>query len=420
MLKLILKILAWAAGIVVLLLLGTVAFIQARWDAKDGRTPPDVHAPSDSASIARGEYIFKYQAQCWGCHGTSDTSGSRIGMFPAPAGGQLFDLTNVGPGFGKFWSRNITPDKETGIGAWTDGEIVQAIREGVRRDRTRLFPIMPVDWYHGMADDDVLAVVAYLRSIPPVIHKVTEREPSLVARGLFAFNVVKPKEVITGRVTAPERRVSAEYGRYVSNNLADCADCHTPRNLQDGHFYMDSLFAGSSITFGGGELEPILVHARNITVDHETGIGRWTEDEFLTAVTTGMRPDSTTLVPQMPYAYYKSWDTTDIRAIYAFLKTVPAIKRTAPPPRYIPKWSAARGIDKGRLVFAGRCQPCHGGKGRGAIPTNVRLREVASSLSDAELKEFIGSGQMNVKMPPFGKTLTPDEMTALVAYIRSW
>lgn len=412
----ILKFLGWAVGIVVALVFALVLYVSLTWDAKDKRVASGLKAPGDSATIARGEYIFKFQAQCWACHQNPPRDANA-----PPNGGLLFDLTDVGPGFGKWYSRNLTPDTETGIGAWSDGEIVQALREGLSRDRTTLFPIMPVDWYHGMADEDVLAVVAYLRSLTPVNNMVPKKEPSFVAKALFAFKVMKPKDAITKPVVAPPRGITPEYGRYLSNNLADCADCHTPRNLQDGKFYLDSLFAGSSFAFGEGEDGSIIAsYARNITMDGETGIGSWTEDQFIRAVTTGVRPDETVLTTHMPYAYYKSWTIDDVRAVYEYLKTVPARKRTVPPPIVHERLKNARGIDQGQLLFRSRCQVCHGENGNGAQPTAVKLAEVSASLNDNELREFIKSGQMNLKMPPFGKTLNDEELTNLVAFIRTW
>ncbi len=413
--KRILKYLIRAVAIIVVLVLVLVAYIQLRWNAGDSRQAPVLKAPTDSVTVARGEYIFKFQTQCWGCHG--DSSG---GANAPPSGGMLFDLTNVGPGFGKWYARNITPDRETGIGSWTDGEIVQALREGVSKNRTTLFPIMPVDWYHGMADDDALALVAYLRSIPPVKNKVPGDEPSLVAKALLTFKIAKPKDVIATPVIAPPRGITPEYGRYLSSHLSDCADCHTPRNLQDGHFYLDSLFAGSSITFGGGDVDPIVVYARNITPDKETGIGSWTEEQFLTAVTAGMSPDGTVLSAQMPYAYYKSWELDDLRAVFAYLKTLPARRRTVPPIAYEMSLKTAQGPERGKLLFRSRCQVCHGKDGLGAPPTHVKLAAVVSSLDDKVLKEFISSGQMNLKMPAFGKTLKQDELNDLVSFMRTW
>lgn len=414
--KRILKVLGWIAGTVVALVLILVVYVNARWDATDGRPAPDLKAPTDSATIARGEYIFKYQAQCWGCHQgvPTDPNGP-------PSGGMAFDLSTAGPGFGIWYSRNITPDVETGIGGWTDGEIVQSLREGLRKDRTPLFPIMPIDWYHGMADDDILAIVAYLRSIPPVRNAIPEREPSFVAKALFTFGMIQPKKPVAAPVVAPPRGITPEYGRYLSSNVADCADCHTPRNLQDGQFYMDSLFAGSSFAFGEEGKEWIVAsYARNITPDVETGIGSWSEQQFIDAVTAGVRPDGTVLTPHMPYAYYKFWSEDDLRAMFVYLKTIPAFKRTVPPTRTNPDAQPAHGVDRGRMLFRARCQSCHGENGGGALATNVKLAEVAGSLNDAELKEFIASGQMNLKMPPFGKTLSEEELNDVIAFIRTW
>lgn len=413
--KRILKFIGWGLGIVAALLLLLVLYVQMRWDAKDGRTAPVFKAPTDSLTIARGEYIFKFQAQCWGCHQSPPRDANA-----APNGGMLFDLSDAGPGFGKWYSRNITPDTETGLGGWTDGEIVQALREGLNKDRRTLFPIMPTDWYHGMADEDVLAVVAYLRSIPPVKNHVTEREPSFVAKALFTFGLMKPKEPITEPVTAPPRGITPEYGRYVSNHLAGCAECHTPRNLQDGQFYLDSLFAGSSFPMDSDEGNSIHSYARNITPDVETGIGSWSEDQFINAVTTGVRPDGTVLTPHMPYAYYKFWNEDDLKAVFMYLKTVPARKRTVPANEFDARLKTAQGSERGGLVFQSRCQVCHGENGSGAQPTNVKLAEVAASLNDQELKEFISSGQMNLKMPAYGKTLNDDELNDVVAFIRAW
>ncbi len=414
-LKLILKILGWIVGIVIIVIIALVGYIQMRWDAKSDRPVPNLKAPTDSATIAHGEYIFKYQAQCWGCHQNPPTDASA-----PPNGGFLFDFTNIGPGFGKFYSRNLTPDRETGLGNWSDGEIVQALREGINKDRVMLFPIMPVDWYHGMADDDALAVVAYLRTLPAVKNEVPKREVTFITKALFTFGLMKPQDAITQPVISPPRGVTAEYGKYISSHVADCADCHTPRNLEDGKFYYDSLFAGSSFAFGSDEGAPLVSFARNITPDMETGIGSWTEEQFISAVTTGVRPDSVVLSPHMPYAYFKFLETDDLRAIFQYLKTIPAIKRTVPSNELSSAFKAATGVERGKLIFESHCRVCHGKDGGGAYPTNVKLADVAASLTDQELMDFIKSGQMNLKMPVFGHTLKDDELTDVVKFIRTW
>lgn len=412
--KRVLKTLGWTAGIIVLLIVLLLAYIQFRWDSPNPRPVQELQAPSDSASIAHGRRIFTYQAHCWTCHQNPESKDHTI-----PAGGLLFDLTDIGPGFGKWYSRNITPDVETGIGTWTDGEIVRALREGLRKDGTPLFPIMPIDWFHNMADEDALSVVAYLRTLPPVKHVVPAREPSFMAKALFTFGAMGPKPPVLETIVAPPRSVTVEYGKYLSNNLADCADCHTPRNLQDGHVYLDSMFAGSSFAFGGGLEGPILAHARNLTPDAATGIGSWSEEQFMNAVTSGMRPDSTVLVPIMPYGIYKSWDEDELRAVFTYLKSLPAIPRKVPPVEFEASMTTTSGAEHGREIFRGRCQPCHGEKGVGALPTGVALADVVMSIDDADLREFITEGQLNLHMPAFGKTLSDGELTDLIAYLRT-
>ncbi len=412
--KRVLKVFVWLVGFLVVILGCLWGYVQLRWDAPVSRPVTELTAPSDSASIEWGKEIFTYRSHCWTCHQAQFSA-----EYTTPSGGMLFDLTEIGPGFGKWYSRNLTPDMETGLGGWTDGEIVRALREGLRKDGTPLFPVMPIDWYHGMADDDALAVVAYLRTLPPVEHKVPERQPSFPAKALFTFGVMGPKPAVTKPIVAPPRGVTAEYGKYLSNNLADCADCHTPRDLQDGHFFVDQMFAGSSFPFGGGDEGPILAHARNISPDVETGIGSWSEEDFLAAVTTGMRPDSTVLAPIMPYSLYKFWDEDDLRAIYAYLKSIPAVSRTTPAVGFEPRLTDARGAERGELIFQSRCRTCHGDKGLGALPTNVHLADVLPSLDDTDLTEFIQNGQLNLRMPAFGKTLNESELTDLIAYLRT-
>ena len=148
--KRLLKWLGMAIAVLVAILAIVAVYVELAWNKPDKRLAPQMTAPRDSATVARGEYIFKHSWQCWGCHATSDDGNA------PPSGGRVFDLRSVGPGFGIYYSRNLTPDSATGLGTWTDGEIVQAIREGVRKDRHVLFPLMPIDWLQGLSDHEFL------------------------------------------------------------------------------------------------------------------------------------------------------------------------------------------------------------------------------------------------------------------------
>jgi mono/diheme cytochrome c family protein len=403
------------AGIVIILVICVLAYVLAVWSRSIDRPAPVMAARHDSATVARGEYLFKVTWQCWGCH----QSGSPDAGAP-PSGGRLFDLRSVGPGFGMFYSRNITPDTATGIGTWTDGEIAQAVREGITKDRHLLFPIMPMDWLKDLSDDDVLSIVAYLRSIPPVHNPVPERQLLLPAKALIAFNILKPAPAITKPIVAPPAGATIEYGRYFATAAAGCADCHTPRNLQNGQFYLDSLFAGGSIAFGESEGSPSVSYARNIRPHDVDGIGRWTEKQFIDAVTAGSRPDSSVIDLHMPYAHFKFLAADDLRAVYLYLKSLEPIPRTTPPQRYSTKVLDSHGSVRGGLLFEARCQGCHGEKGIGTGVTSVQLAAVMPFYTDEDLRNFVREGQIDLKMPGFRKTLSRDQLDDIVAFIRTW
>ncbi len=412
--KRIAKILGWIVAVVAGLVVLLIGYIQMTYNNTSSRVPPSIVAVRDSATVARGEYLFKYSWQCWNCHASERNANA------SPRGGYYFDLRNIGPGFGEFYSRNITPDSATGIGSWTDGEIVQAIREGVNKDRHLLFPIMPVTWLNKISDDDALAIVAYLRSIPPVHHAVPDREVSLVTKALMAFNQLTAAPEVKEKIVAPPVGQTPEYGKYFATALAGCAECHTPFNLQNGQVYFDSLFAGGVIPFGRDEGEPIIAYARNLRSGAPGAVQGWTETQFMDAVVGGMRPDSTVLVPHMPYAHYKFLHKEDLAAAYLYLKSLDPIPRSTPLPEYSPEVAAAQGAERGKLLFEGRCQPCHGKEGKGAVPTNVALRDVAASIEDQDLRDFVSSGQPNLRMPSFTKTLSAEDLDDIIAYIRSW
>jgi len=137
-------------------------------------------------------------------------------------------------------------------------------------------------------------------------------------------------------------------------------------------------------------------------------------------VTTGVRPDGTVLTPHMPYAYYKFWNMDDLKAVYTYMKTVPPTKRTVPRPKYESDLSTLSSADRGAVLFRGRCQTCHGEHGKGTPATNVVLAEVAGSLNDTDLLDFVKAGEMDLRMPGFGKTFTDEQFSDLVAFIRTW
>jgi cytochrome c553 len=319
------RLLIYLVALVIIAALALLVYIQARSNPSFDRPAAELTAPSDAATVMRGEFIVKFAAQCWRCHGAPEAADRNE---DAPlSGGRALDLSRYGPGFatlplglGTYYAANITPDPDTGIGRWTDGEIVRALREGISRDGRLLFPIMPHEWLHGMSDDDALAVVAYLRSQPPVRNAVPGRQPSLAARGLFAFNRIQPTAPISGTISAPPPGATAEYGAYLANHVALCASCHTPRDPQTWQPLTDQPMAGSLFPIPVAD-DGTSLYALNITSGAERGIGDWSEEDFIRAMREGVTPQGHPFDPAMPR--YAQLSADELRAIYLYLRSLP-------------------------------------------------------------------------------------------------
>lgn len=264
---------------------------------------------ADAGDAARGAALFAIAGGC-GCH-TPDNG-------PVGAGGG-----EVPTPFGTFYGTNLTPDPETGIGAWSDAEIAAAIRGGTLRDGSVESPAMPYYRYAGMADADVADLVAYLRSLPPVRR---ENRPHDVAlpfarlgyrawRLLFAPAVAAP-------ATAPA--TGLERGRYLADHVAICGDCHTPRNLFGA--------PDESLYHAGTEDGPEGADVPNIT-PHATGVGDWDAGDMAALLTYGMLPNFDNVQGWMAHVIdgrgggpgYAKAPETDIRLISEYVLSVPPI-----------------------------------------------------------------------------------------------
>jgi mono/diheme cytochrome c family protein len=258
----------------------------------------------------RGAYIFAAAAGC-GCHITDN------GFL---AGGTEY----AGP-FGKVYSRNITPDPETGIGNWTEEQIVTTIRTGKTPTGQQLFPIMPYMTYSGMADQDAYDLAAYLKSVPPVKNAV----PADQLNGpVPPFNPPAPP------AAAPTEGVAR--GEYLVKNVADCSGCHTPTGANGAPDFSKFLAGG----FVEGQV------SANITPDNETGIGTWTEEQIANLLKTGQRPDGSKvagLMAQVVEGGFSHLTDADRLAIAAYLKTIPAGNNVPKAPATLPATGGALG-----------------------------------------------------------------------------
>ena len=266
-------------------------------------------AQASPQEIARGKYVFGATGGC-GCHTVKGQA--------ANAGGRRYD----GP-FGTVYSTNITPDRETGIGGWTDEQVITAIRLGRRPNGERLLPVHPFTVFNGMTADDLKSVVAFLRTVPPVKRA---NQPKRITVPLFEsvflpawLAAFAPRE--TPPTVAPTS--GAPRGEYLVRAVGHCGECHTPRTM--------TMATDNSRFLAGNPKGPEDAAVPNITPDRDTGIGKWSLDEIAEYLGTGNKPDGDVAgglmaeVIEGSLSGYKDLTKADRLAIAQYLKTIPAV-----------------------------------------------------------------------------------------------
>lgn len=234
------------------------------------------------------------------------------------AGGFAFDQKFGLPGV--LYGKNITPDAETGIGLWTDDEILRALTQGISRNGDTLFPLMPYPNYNRMAKDDLLSIIAFIRTLKPVKNQVPPRQLMVPIAVVYPGKFLQPS--IDANVRPPETD-TVMYGQYLTT-FADCGTCHAPLTPHGPD--MSRMYAGG-YTFDIGSNKVV---SANITPDSTTGIGNWTEERFLNKFTAyrdaneiNRNPGNmNTVMPLYAMAHLKD---ADLKAMYAYLRTVKPI-----------------------------------------------------------------------------------------------
>ena len=274
------------------------------------------HTPE---AVARGEYLFRHVGDCAGCHAMVNPRTHALDRALPVAGGALYTKDSGVPG--KIYVPNITPAPQTGLGGWSDGEIVRALREGVSRDGRALFPMMPyASCFRVLSDDDALAIVAYIRTLAPVEHVVPARELDFPVN-LIVNTIPEP---LTGPVPPPAA-TPLEKGRYLVR-IAGCAECHTPRDDRGQPLPNMSMAGGHHLRLLDLAPGEAAILMPNLTPDGETGLGRWTDDQSRVAMTEGVRPDGTRLAPQGPAAIFHDLAPEDVSARITYLRTVTPVR----------------------------------------------------------------------------------------------
>ncbi|HEX9462892.1 MAG TPA: cytochrome c [Alphaproteobacteria bacterium] len=258
------------------------------------------------SALERGTYLMKSVVACGNCHTPKGPGGEVPGM--ELAGGFKVtgdEFTAIVP--------NITPDPETGIGNWTDAQIITAIRDGKRPDGTIIGPPMPMGMYRHMSDSDVKAIVVYLRQVKPVKNVVAKSEYRMPLPASYGPPVTSVPDV--------NRNDKIAYGGYLAGPLGHCMECHT--KMEKG--VPDLAHRAGA---GGNKFEgPFGVSvSRNLTPDPVHGIGKWTVADFKTTLSTGVRPNGERLKPPMGFGYYKNISDDDFAAMWTYLRSLKALE----------------------------------------------------------------------------------------------
>lgn len=270
-------------------------------------TAMSANLPTAQERLARGKYLVEGPVACGHCHTPKTAAGVPIASAYL-SGAFVIEAKGV-----KVYAPNITVDPQTGIGKWSDAEIVRAIREGIRPDGSIMGALMPSAFYRGMTDTDVSSIVAYLRATKPIRNAVSRSH-------LPAPRATAPAVAVADLLGTPSRDSSLRHATYVAVTLAHCIGCHTPRVDGQRDF---------SRTGAGGELFPDMFGlgftavAANITSDPVFGLGAWTDEEIKRAITEGVGRGGRALLPVMPFQNYRNMTRDDLAAIVAYLRSLP-------------------------------------------------------------------------------------------------
>jgi mono/diheme cytochrome c family protein len=371
--------------------------------------PPSL---AHASLIQRGEYLAR-AADCASCH-------TAKGGTPF-AGGLAFVLP-----FGTIYSANITADKDTGIGGWSDAAFLGAIHKGVDDEGKTLYPAMPYASYTGMTDEDALAIKAYLFSLKPVHNDVPDNKLGfpfnqrwLIGIWSVFFNPDKRFEPDTDRSAQWNR------GAYLAENLAHCGECHTPRNL---------AFALDNRAKFAGEIQSGW-RAYNITADKDSGIGGWSDAELAQYLSQGHANGRGTAAGPMGEAVDKSLKyltADDTAALVAYLRTVPGISSSGlPAPKVVPAPASHReGVvadydPRGKALFAGSCASCHDWTGVSPLTPYATLTgaRAVNDRAATNVAQIVLQGMVRdtphgkAFMPSFGHAFSDAEVAAVANYV---
>jgi mono/diheme cytochrome c family protein len=378
-----------------LLLLGTTSSVAGEAD------------PQDFTQLERGRYLT-ILSDCASCH---TVPGSNQPL----AGGRSIETP-----FGNIVAPNITPDPETGIGSWSDEQFDAAIRRGIRRDGSRLYPAMPYNAYTKMSRDDVLAIRAYLNSVQPVRNAVAANTlpfPFSIRASMRLWNALYFRE----GDYQPDPKQSAEWNRgaFLVDGPGHCGACHTPKTMLGGD-RTDQYLQGSYLQGWS---------APDITNDTRLGLGKWSNEDLVSYLRSGHNRVTAATGPMgevvsLSTAHMRD---PDLNATATYLKSLPDKSAgTSPPPIKDPAMMA------GAAIYRDQCSACHGLDGKGVAELFPSVADSSMTRSDDPTTSIriilrgarsVGTSAQPTApgMPSYGRQLDDNEVAAVLTYIRnSW
>lgn len=309
------KILLWGGAALVIAASSALAATELRWTRTFTSAYPAITASADPQVIAHGRYLVFGPAACAYCHVPRE----QWPMLAAGAAPPLYGTHVFRLPFGVFHSSNLTPDQETGIGRRTDGELARILRNGVRADGRAAFPLME---FQHLSDEDLTAVISYLRSQPAVRTHVPDHELTLVGKALMAFAIEPIAPSSPPPATSPSSVASVERGEYLANSVSLCISCHTNRDSR-GQLVGPAFGGGQRMDVAADETKVYVTP--NLTPHHSTSpIGRWSEDQFVARMRKGELVQGT----PMPWGAYARMHEEDLRSVYRYLKTLPPFEHS--------------------------------------------------------------------------------------------
>jgi mono/diheme cytochrome c family protein len=312
------KILLGIVIVVIMVVLGFIGFVNFSYDKdySDEYPVPDLKVEIDSAKIERGRYLAHGPAHCVDCHAplnlVLENEGEKELAF---SGGFGMELP---PGI--FYAPNITPDEETGIGRYSDGELYRMLRYNIRPKGTATIDFMP---FFNMSDADIYAIIAYLRSQEKVKNQMPESEFTFLGKMLLTMGVIKPSVPDEPILKSVNEDTTAEYGKYLSYAVANCRGCHTDRDLKSGEF-IGIDYAGGMVFGPDSFTKDWVFVSPNLTPDEETGImDGWDEEFFIDRIRAGRAHETS----PMPWGAFQRFNDNDLKAIWRYLSTLKPVDR---------------------------------------------------------------------------------------------